>query len=245
MSFGVWAKGGGHPFPFQRCARGLICRLDSCGSFALPYDHTPLPSHPVKTLGITGGIGSGKSTVAALLGKKPGARVVSADDEARRLMVEDEGLRRQLIERFGADTFLEDGSLNRAGLAASVFDDPKEVEALNAIVHPAVREALGKSILQAKEDGIGLFAYEAALIYEIGAQDLVEAILLVDAPLELRISRVMQRDGSTRSEVVARMSNQISSDVLRARADFLIDNDGDLAALQDSVDSLYRSILDK
>ena len=245
MSFGVWAKGGGHPFPFQRCARGLICRLDSCGSFALPYDHTPLPSHPVKTLGITGGIGSGKSTVAALLGKKLGVRVVSADDEARRLMVEDEGLRRQLIERFGADTFLEDGSLNRAGLAASVFDDPKEVEALNAIVHPAVREALGKSILQAKEDGIGLFAYEAALIYEIGANDLVDAVLLVDAPLELRISRVMQRDGSTRSEVLSRMSNQLSSEDLRARADFVIDNDGDLAALQDSVDSLYRSILDK
>ena len=245
MSFGVWAKGGGHPFPFQRCARGLICRLDSCGSFALPYDHTPLPSHPVKTLGITGGIGSGKSTVAALLGKKPGVRVVSADDEARRLMVEDEGLRRQLIERFGADTFLEDGSLNRAGLAASVFDDPKEVEALNAIVHPAVREALGKSILQAKEDGIDLFAYEAALIYEIGAQDLVEAILLVDAPLELRISRVMQRDGSSRSEVVARMSNQLSPNALHTRADFVIDNDGDLAALQDSVDSLYLLILDK
>lgn len=197
------------------------------------------------TLGITGGIGSGKSTVAALLGEKLRVRIVSADDEARRLMVEDEELRTALIERFGADTFLEDGSLNRAELATRVFGDPEEVEALNAIVHPAVREELGKSIRQAEKDGIDLFAYEAALIYEIGANDLVDAVLLVDAPLELRINRVMQRDGSTRSEVVARMSNQISSDVLRARADFVIDNDGDLAALQDSVDSLYRSILDK
>ena len=197
------------------------------------------------TLGITGGIGSGKSTVAALLGEKLRVRIVSADDEARRLMVEDEELRTALIERFGADTFLEDGSLNRAELATRVFGDPEEVEALNAIVHPAVREELGKSIRQAEKDGIDLFAYEAALIYEIGANDLVDAVLLVDAPLELRINRVMQRDGSTRSEVVARMSNQISSDVLRARADSVIDNDGDLAALQDSVDSLYRSILDK
>lgn len=199
----------------------------------------------MKTLGITGGIGSGKSTVATMLGEKPGARVVSADHEARRLMVEDDGLRTALIERFGADTFLEDGSLNRAGLATRVFDDPEEVEALNAIVHPAVREELGKSIRQAENDGMDLFAYEAALIYEIGAHDLVDAVLLVDAPLEKRISRVMQRDGSTRSEVTARISNQLSSDALRARADFAIDNDGDLAALQDSVDSLYRSILDK
>ncbi|MCH7638904.1 MAG: dephospho-CoA kinase [Bacteroidetes bacterium] len=207
--------------------------------------HTPKPPYSVTTLGITGGIGSGKSTVAALLGEKLRVRIVSADDEARRLMVEDEELRTALIERFGADTFLEDGSLNRAELATRVFGDPEEVEALNAIVHPAVREELGKSIRQAEKDGIDLFAYEAALIYEIGANDLVDAVLLVDAPLELRINRVMQRDGSTRSEVVARMSNQISSDVLRARADFVIDNDGDLAALQDSVDSLYRSILDK
>jgi len=198
----------------------------------------------MKTLGITGGIGSGKSTVAALLSEKPCVRVVSADEEARRLMVEDEELRMALIERFGADTFLEDGSLDRAGLAARVFVDPEEVEALNAIVHPAVREELGKSILQASEDNIVLFAYEAALIYEIGAQDLVDAVLLVDAPLEIRLNRVMQRDGSTRSEVVDRMSNQVSPDALRARADFVIDNDGDLAALQDSVDSLYRSILD-
>jgi len=199
----------------------------------------------VTTLGITGGIGSGKSTVAALFVEKPRVRIVSADDEARRLMVEDEKLRTALIERFGADTFLEDGSLNRAGLATLVFGDPEEVETLNAIVHPAVRRELGKSIRQAEKNGIDLFAYEAALIYEIGANDLVDAVLLVDAPLELRINRVMQRDGSTRSEVVARMSNQISSDVLRARADFVIDNDGDLAALQDSVDSFYRSILDK
>lgn len=197
------------------------------------------------TLGITGGIGSGKSTVAALFVEKPRVRIVSADDEARRLMVEDEKLRTALIERFGADTFLEDGSLNRAGLATLVFGDPEEVETLNAIVHPAVRRELGKSIRQAEKNGIDLFAYEAALIYEIGANDLVDAVLLVDAPLELRINRVMQRDDSTRSEVVARMSNQISSDVLRACADFVIDNDGDLAALQDSVDSLYRSILDK
>ena len=197
----------------------------------------------MQTLGITGGIGSGKSTVAAMLGEKPGVRVVSADDEARRLMVEDEGLRRRLIERFGADTFLEDGSLNRSGLATRVFGDSDEVEALNAIVHPAVREALGKSILHAAEDNIALFAYEAALIYAIGAHDLVEAVLLVDAPLEMRITRVMQRDGSTRSEVTARMSNQLSSEDLRARADIIIDNDGDLATLQDSVGAVYRSVL--
>ena len=81
------------------------------------------------------------------------------------------------------------------------------------------------------------------MIYAIGAHDLVEAVLLVDAPLEMRITRVMQRDGSTRSEVTARMSNQLSSEDLRARADIIIDNDGDLATLQDSVGAVYRSVL--
>ena len=195
------------------------------------------------TLGITGGIGSGKSTVAALFVEKLRVRIVSADDEARRLMVEDEELRTALIERFGADTFLEDGSLNRAELATRVFGDPEEVEALNAIVHPAVREELGKSIRQAEKDGIDLFAYEAALIYEIGAHDLVDAVLLVDAPLEMRISRVMQRDGSTHSEVMDRMSNQLSSEDLRAHADFVIDNDGDIEKLRNRVDVLYSGLM--
>ena len=195
------------------------------------------------TLGITGGIGSGKSTVAALLGEKLRVRIVSADDEARRLMVEDEELRTALIERFGADTFLEDGSLNRAELATRVFGDPEEVEALNAIVHPAVREELGKSIRQAEKDGIDLFAYEAALIYEIGAHDLVDAVLLVDAPLEMRISRVMQRDGSRHLEVMDRMSNQLSSEDLRAHADFVIDNDGDIEKLRNRVDVLYSGLM--
>ena len=87
----------------QSCHPCYICKPPS-------PSHTLIPPYFVQTLGITGGIGSGKSTVAAMLGEKPGVRVVSADDEARRLMVEDEGLRRRLIERFGADTFLEDGS---------------------------------------------------------------------------------------------------------------------------------------
>ena len=97
------------------------------------------------TLGITGGIGSGKSTVAAVLAERQGVRVVSADEEAKRLMVENEELRAALIKRFGRETYLPDGTLNRTGLAARVFDNPEEVEALNAIVHPAVRTEFAHS----------------------------------------------------------------------------------------------------
>ena len=183
--------------------------------------------------------------MSALLGEKPGVRVLSADDEAKRLMVEKEELRNALAARFGSDIYRSDGSLNRAGLAARVFGDSKELEALNAIVHPAVREELGESIRQAEDDDIDLFVYEAALFYEIGVQNLVDAVLLVDAPAEARIHRVMKRDGSTRSEVLARMTNQLAPDDVRAQADFVVDNDGDLATLHDSVDALYDSLLGK
>lgn len=199
--------------------------------------------HLVKTLAVTGGIGSGKSTVVDMLAEKPGVRVARADDEAKRLMVENLELHEALIDRFGADTFREDGSLNRAGLAERVFVDPAEVQVLNALVHPVVRDALVDSIEKARADGARLFVYEVALITEINVENLVDGVLLVDAPVEMRIERVMARNGVSREDVVRRINHQRDPDNLRALADHVVENEGSIQDLSDSVDSLYHSIL--
>lgn len=194
------------------------------------------------TLAVTGGIGSGKSTVAAMLAEKAGVRVLSADDEAKRLMVEDDGLRAALVERFGVETFLNDGSLNRAGLAAKVFDNPIELEALNALVHPAVRAELVRSIERARQDGVLLFVYDVALIEEIDVANLVDAVVVVDAPIETRIARVMARNHLSREEILDRMGHQSSPELYRRLADHVIENDGDRISLQEAVDVLYASL---
>ncbi len=197
----------------------------------------------MKTIAITGGIGSGKSTVASILAERPGVRVVNADDEAKRLMVEDEALPANLIKRFGADTFLDDGSLNRSRLAEKVFGDPEELLALNALVHPVVRNSLVDSIKVAEKDGIELFVYDVALITEINIADIFDAVVLVDAPLETRIERVMARNNMSQEDVLARVSNQRPPSDLRPLADFVVQNAGELEELRNATDQLFHTIL--
>lgn len=177
-----------------------------------------------------------------MLAEKPGVIVVNADDEAKRLMVEDESLREALISRFGADTYTESGELNRAGLAAKVFCDEAELAALNALVHPAVRIELTRSIASAESEGAGLFVYEVALLKEIDVASAVDAVLLVTAPEETRIQRVMTRNDATREEVVARMQHQIDEEELRPLSTFVIENNGNLDDLQQEVDTLFTSL---
>lgn len=193
---------------------------------------------------MTGGIGSGKSAFVARLAERPGVRVVLADDLAKRLMVEDPEVRRQLVDRFGTEAYHPDGSLNRAAIAARVFADPDELAALNAIVHPAVRRAMLEALEQARADGVRLLVYEAALIFETGADQILDHVAVVDAPVEIRIARTRARDGSTRDEVLARMDRQLDPAEMRHRADTVIENDGTLEDLHERADGLYRQLVD-
>ncbi|NNF57104.1 MAG: dephospho-CoA kinase [Rhodothermaceae bacterium] len=195
------------------------------------------------TLGLTGGIGSGKSAVAAHLATKPGVRVIYADDEAKRLMHEDVALRAALVERFGREIYDTEGRLDRSALAARVFADPDELAALNALVHPAVREAMLAHIEEARCDGIDLLVYEAALLYEVGADAHLDGVAVVDAPVETRIARVMARDGVLREQVLDRMRHQLPPEDLRARADFVIVNTQDLVHLHTRAEQLYKALL--
>jgi len=195
------------------------------------------------TLGVTGGIGSGKTAFVARLAERAGVRVLLADDLAKRLMVEDPEVRRQLVDRFGAEAYREDGSLNREVIATRVFGDKAELAALSAIVHPAVRRAMLGAMVQARADGIRLLVYEAALIFETDADKILDHVAVVDAPVETRIARAMARDGSTRDAVLARMVRQLKSSELRQRADTVIDNDGTLDDLHELADELFHQLV--
>lgn len=195
----------------------------------------------MKTLGVTGGIGSGKSAVCRFL-EDLGARVVYADALAKRLMHEDADLRAGIIEAFGAVSYDAAGALDRAHLAARVFGDEAEVARLNALVHPRVRAAMLRLIDEARADGVGLLVYEAALLFETGADRLLDAVAVVDAPVETRIARAVARDGVPREAVLARMQHQLPPSALRRRADFVIENDGDLATLRVQVETIYRRL---
>ena len=193
-------------------------------------------------VGVTGGIGSGKSAFVARLAERAGVRVVHADDLAKRLMAEHPGVRRRLVDRFGAETFDAAGALDRARLARRVFGDEAELAALNAIVHPAVREALAEAVAEARADGVRVLVYEAALLVETGGAAVVDLVVVVDAPVATRLARAAARDGVTEADVRARMRHQADPASLRARADRVVDNAGDLAALRAAADALAAEL---
>ncbi len=171
-------------------------------------------------IGLTGGIGTGKTTVANIF-KVLGIPVFDADTMAKQLMENDLQLREQLIAQFGQNTFL-DGKLNRAYLASIVFKDPYQLALLNAMVHPLS--------LKAAEDWMKLqnapyVIKEAALIFKAGAGAGLDLIIGVTAPTALRIQRVMQRDGISREAVLERMDKQIDESIKMRLCDFVIQND--------------------
>jgi dephospho-CoA kinase len=171
-------------------------------------------------IGLTGGIGSGKSTVAKVF-EVLGIPVYYADDAARRIMNEDDLLRQQIIEHFGASAY-KNNQLDRPYIAGQVFNNKEKLELMNSLVHPAtIRDAEKWMYKQTTPYAIK----EAALIFESGSQDQLDYIIGVSAPVPLRILRTMKRDGSTRDQVLARMSKQIQEEIKMRLCDFVIYND--------------------
>ena len=164
-------------------------------------------------IGITGGIGSGKSTVCQML-RERGVAVYESDSWAKKLMQESDAIRQQIIATFGAESYNEQG-LDRAFLARCVFGDAEALQRLNAIVHPAVREDFHKWCEEQRSPYVVL---ESAILFEAAFENEVDATLAVLAPLELRVQRTMQRDGVTREQVMQRIDHQMSDDELHARA---------------------------
>jgi dephospho-CoA kinase len=171
-------------------------------------------------VGITGGIGSGKSTVAKIFGLL-GIPVFYADDAAKKLMNEDEDLKAKIIRAFGTDSY-SSGILNRPFIAAKVFNNPAQLALLNSIVHPATIADADKWM---QKQNAPYAIKEAALIFESGAEKWLNKVIGVSAPAPLRIQRVMQRDGITADEVTARLNKQMDEDEKMQLCDYVIKND--------------------
>jgi dephospho-CoA kinase len=171
-------------------------------------------------IGLTGGIGSGKSTVARIF-EVLGIPVYYADREAKRIMNEDELLREQIIRQFGKETY-KNGQLDNKYLAAIVFNDRTKLDLLNSIVHPAtIRD--GERWMKKQTTPYAI--KEAALIFESHSQEYLDYVIGVSAPEPLRIHRTMQRDGISREAVLARMGKQIQEIIKMRLCDFIIYND--------------------
>ena len=172
-------------------------------------------------VGITGGIGSGKSTVAKIFGLL-GIPVFYADDAAKKLMNEDADLKAKIISAFGTDSY-SSGILNRSFIAAKVFNNPAQLTLLNSIVHPATIADADKWM---QRQTAPYAIKEAALIFESGAEKWLDKVIGVSAPSPVRIQRVMQRDGTTADEVTARLNKQMDEDEKMRLCDYVINNNG-------------------
>ncbi len=177
--------------------------------------------------GITGGIGSGKSYVCQLLARR-GITIYDCDQAAKRLIRTSPVIRRQLTALIGPETYV-DGQLNKAVVARFLLESEQNAQAIDRIVHPAVFRDFQDS---------GILWMESAILYESGMNDLVDRVIVVTAPEEVRIQRVMQRDGISREKVLEWMGRQWPQDEVRRRADIEIVNDGQ-ADLEAQIERIF------
>ena len=173
-------------------------------------------------LGITGGIGSGKSYVAQMLQARWDVPVYDCDSEAKRLTAESDDIRTALTQLVG-DHLWQQGQMQKPVLAAYLFASPEHAAQVNAIIHPAVRRDFLRWADAHSRSSV--VAIESAILCESGFHTLVDSILLVDAPLEVRLQRAMLRDGASRQQVMTRMARQDSAQARRL-ARFTVTNDG-------------------
>ena len=193
------------------------------------------------SVGITGGIGSGKTTVARIW-ESLGATVVYADDLAKQLMQTDPDLKRKLSETFGEETYNSDGSLNKPHLIKEAFHKNR-VDELNSIVHPAIRIQAKDLIKKAEREGTELFAYEAAILLNEGRPDYLDVVVLVTSDRENRLARVSERDSVDSSDVEARMAKQPDFSTLTHLVDYTIENNSTLDDLKKRAERLYHSLI--
>ncbi|MGB3079402.1 MAG: dephospho-CoA kinase [Saprospiraceae bacterium] len=179
----------------------------------------------MKLIGLTGGIGSGKSTVASIFNTL-GIPVYNSDLRAKILMNENEELRKKIIGLFGQEAYSVNMELNAARIASSVFNDRGQLLKLNAIVHPAVFQDLVEWSSQTEQLSSPYLIQESAILFEENLTDRFERIILIVASEEIRISRVIARDNVTKEKILERISNQWPDEQKIPLSDFVVFNDG-------------------
>lgn len=198
---------------------------------------------PMKKVGLTGGIGSGKSTVARMLGGA-GFAVVDADQVARDIMEPGSPVLEEVAAAFGADLIGDDGALDRGELARRAFATTEDTQCLNAITHPAIRAESERRFAAAEEAGEQAVIYDMPLLVDLGLNQDMDLTVVVDVDKEERIRRLVDKRGLDEADARARMAQQIDDATRLAAADVVIDNNGPLDALEPQVAALIKKIKD-
>lgn len=200
----------------------------------------------IKRVGLTGGIGSGKSTVARML-RQQGAVVVDADAIARELMTPGSPVLDDVAEAFGPDVLDASGALDRAGLARIVFGDDEARERLNGIVHPAVRAESQRLVDEAASapDFAGVIVQDIPLLVETGQGGDFDAVIVVEAPEDLRVDRLVSSRGMAEEDARARIRAQATDDQRRAVATWIIDNSGEPEATAAQVETIWSDLTEE
>jgi dephospho-CoA kinase len=193
----------------------------------------------VKIVGITGGIGSGKSTVSKFIEEK-GYKVINSDKKAKKLYLENEELKKNLIKEFGSDFYLADGNINKSYIESIVFGEDEaskeKLAKLNRLVHPLVIQDNIDEIDRLVEDGEELIFVESALIFEINMEEAYDYIICVFSDQEKAIERVISRDNTNKEQILKRMQNQLSPQEKKKKSDFVINNNSTLEELKKATD---------
>ncbi len=197
---------------------------------------------PMPLIALTGGIASGKSTIAQRLAEH-GAIVVDADRIVRDVQAPGSPVLQAIAEAFGSDVLADDGSLNRARLASRVFGDEEAVSRLNAIVHPAVRAESVRRFAEARETDPGaVVVYDVPLLVEARGDDPWDLIVVAHAPAEMRTRRLVELRGMSEADARARIASQVADDRRLAIADVVVDTTGTLASTLEQTDALWERV---
>lgn len=188
-------------------------------------------------VGVTGGIGVGKTTVGQIF-ETLGAPIYKSDDRAKILMNSNDQLKSQIIEAFGYDAYNRDKQLNRSYLATVVFNNPKKLQVLNSLVHPAVLEDYRNWF--SEQNNVPYTIKEAALMFETDSHKSMDCIIVVTCPINLRIDRIVKRDHMKRDEVLKRIENQMSDKQRLEKAQYRVKNDGKQSIIKQTVDLHHK-----
>jgi dephospho-CoA kinase len=195
----------------------------------------------MKVIGLTGNIGSGKSTVADLLAER-GATIVDADVLSREVVTPGSPALEAIVARWGPSVLGTDGSLDRSALRKIVFNDRHELDALNEIVHPEITRLRGAEVEAARAHGDRVVVCVVPLLFERHLADEFDFIVLVDAPRALRLERIVRDRGLQEGDAMDMIASQMPADLKRARADWVIENTGSLEDLEREVDRLWDKL---
>lgn len=192
-------------------------------------------------IGLTGNIASGKSTVARYWAER-GAPIIDADVLARRAVEPGSPGLRRVVEAFGPEVLTEDGAMDRAAVRRIVFRDPAARARLEAIIHPEVGRLRDEEEARLQEAGERIVVHDIPLLFEVGIEDRFDAVVLVDAPEHQRLERLVRDRGLDEAEARRMIEAQMPAEAKRARADYVIDNDGSLERLEKLADEVWRKL---